>query len=112
MPRAITAADSLRTFKKKLREFFFESFKVSYERYLLMFVSIIIILTFRYFIQYFKPTLWIINILSNSLELLLQQNSNAKSYDNTAFSTCTPRLWNSIPLDLRISNSVCTFKNI
>ena len=29
MPRAITAADSLRTFKKKLRESFFESFKVS-----------------------------------------------------------------------------------
>ena len=57
MPRAITAADSLRTFKKKLREFFFESFKVSQESYLLMFLSIIIILTFRYFIQYFKPTL-------------------------------------------------------
>ena len=57
MPRAITAADSLRTFKKKLREFFFESFKVSQESYLLMLLSIIIILTFRYFIQYFKPTL-------------------------------------------------------
>ena len=104
MPRAITAADNLRTFKKN---------KVSKESYyLLMFLSIIIILTFRYFIQYFKLTLWIINIRSNSLELLLQQNSNTKSYDNTAFFTCAPRLWNIIPLDLRISNSVCTFKNI
>ena len=29
LPRAITAADSLRTFKKKLREFLFESFLVA-----------------------------------------------------------------------------------
>ena len=29
LPRAITSADNLRTFKKKLREFIFESFLVS-----------------------------------------------------------------------------------
>ena len=47
---------------------------------------------------------------SNSLELLLQQKSNIKTYGNRAFSICAPRLWNSIPLDIRKSNSVSTFK--
>ena len=49
LPRAITA-DSLHTFEKNLRKFLFESFLVGEERYLLMFLSIIVILTFRYFI--------------------------------------------------------------
>ena len=57
LPRAITTADSLHTFKKKLREFLFASFLVSEERNPLMFLSTITILTFRYFIQYFKLTL-------------------------------------------------------
>ena len=35
---------------RNTREFLFESFLVSEESYLLMFLSIIIILTFRYFI--------------------------------------------------------------
>ena len=47
---------------------------------------------------------------SNSLELLLQQKSNTKTYGDRAFSTCAPRLWNSIPLGIRKSNSVSTFK--
>ena len=47
---------------------------------------------------------------SNSLELLLQQKSNTKTYGDRAFSICAPRLWNSIPLDIRKSNSVSTFK--
>ena len=40
-PSATTAADSLHTFIRKLREFLFESFLVSWEGYLLMFVSIV-----------------------------------------------------------------------
>ena len=47
---------------------------------------------------------------SNTLELLLQQKSNTKTYGDRAFSICAPRLWNSIPLDIRKSNSVSTFK--
>ena len=40
-PSATTAADSLHTLIRKLREFLFESFLVSWEGYLLMFVSIV-----------------------------------------------------------------------
>ena len=47
----------------------------------------------------------------NFQELLLQQKSN-KTYGDRAFSTCAPRLWNNIPLDIRKSNSVSTFKKI
>ena len=63
LPRAITAVDSLRIFKEKLREFLFESFLVSWRSYLSMFLSITIILSFRCFIQYFKLTLWTIYLL-------------------------------------------------
>ena len=45
-------------------------------------------------------------LCSNSLELLLQQKSNTKTYGDRAFSICAPRLWNSIPLDIRKWNSV------
>ena len=48
---------------------------------------------------------------SNSLEFLLQQNSNTKTYGDRAFSICAPTLWNGIPLDIRKSSSVSTFKN-
>ena len=48
---------------------------------------------------------------ANFLDLLLQQKSNTKTYGDRAFSICAPRLWNSIPLDIRKSNSVSTFKN-
>ena len=49
-------------------------------------------------------------LCSNSLELLLQQKSNTKTYGDRAFSTCAPKLWNSILLDIHKSNSVSTFK--
>ena len=50
---------------------------------------------------------------SNSLELLLQQKSNNKTYGDRAFSTCAPRLWNNIPLDTHKSNNVSTYtKNL
>ena len=39
----------------------------------------------------------------------LQQKSNTKTYGDRAFSTCAPRLWNNIPLDILRSNSVSTF---
>lgn len=47
---------------------------------------------------------------SNSLELFLQPKSKTKSYGERVFSTCGPRLWNSIPLDIHNSNSVCSLK--
>ena len=49
---------------------------------------------------------------SNSLELLLQQKSNTKTYGDRAFSTCAPRLWNNIPLDICKSNSVLLLKKL
>ena len=52
LPRAITATDNLRTFKKKLREFLSESFLVSQESYQLMFLSIIKIYNFNVQIFY------------------------------------------------------------
>ena len=52
LPRAITATDNLRTFKKKLREFLSESFLVSQESYHLMFLSIIKIYNFNVQIFY------------------------------------------------------------
>lgn len=47
---------------------------------------------------------------SNSLELFLQPKSKTKSYGERVLSTCGPRLWNSIPLDIHNSNSVCSLK--
>ena len=49
-------------------------------------------------------------LCSNSLELFLQPKSKTKSYGERVFSTCGPRLWNSIPLDIHNSNSVCSLK--
>lgn len=42
-------------------------------------------------------------IMPNSL----QQISKSKCYEEWAFPTCAPRLWNSISLEIRKSNSFC-----
>ena len=64
----------------------------------------------RYLVELLKCQNHSRTLRSNSLELLLQQKSNTKTYGDRAFSTCVPRLSNNIPLDIRRSNNVSTFK--
>ena len=50
------------------------------------------------------------NLRSSSRQLLEQPQSFTKTYGDRAFSVCTPKLWNSLPLDLRKSPSLTSFK--
>ena len=50
------------------------------------------------------------NLRSSSRQLLGQPRSFTKTYGNRAFSVCAPKLWNSLPLDLRKSPSLTSFK--
>ena len=43
--------------------------------------------------------------------LLNVPKTNKKTYGDRAFSAAGPRLWNSLPLDLKISPSVSIFKS-
>ena len=63
----------------------------------------------RYLVELFQYQNHSRKLRPNFQELLLQQKSN-KTYGDRAFSTCAPRLWNNIPLDIRKLNSVSTFK--
>ena len=49
--------------------------------------------------------------LRSSSRLLEQPQSFMKTYGDRAFSVCAPKLWNSLPLDLRKSPSLTSFKN-
>jgi len=43
--------------------------------------------------------------------LLLEPKFNLKSYGSHVFSVCAPRLWNSLPLEIRkCDDSIGTFK--
>ena len=42
--------------------------------------------------------------------MLEQPRSFTKTYGDKAFSVCAPKLWNSLPLDLRKSASLTGFK--
>ena len=50
------------------------------------------------------------NLRSASKQLLEQPRSFTKTYEDKAFSVCAPKLWNSLPLDLRKSPSLTGFK--
>ena len=50
------------------------------------------------------------NLQSSSRQLLEQPQSFTKTYGDRAFSVCAPKLWNSLPLDLRKSPSLTSFK--
>ena len=43
--------------------------------------------------------------------LLATTTYNNKTYGGRAFSNCAPKLWNDLPLDIRQSSSLETFKN-
>ena len=46
---------------------------------------------------------------SSTQLLLLEPNFNLKTYGSRAFSVCAPRLWNSLPLEIRKCDSIDTF---
>ena len=47
---------------------------------------------------------------SGDMHLLVQPRSSQKSYGDRAFSVMAPRLWNKLPLGLRMCDSLDTFK--
>ena len=50
------------------------------------------------------------NLRSAPKQLLEQPPSFTKTYRDKAFSVCVPKVWNSLPLDLRKSPSLTGFK--
>jgi hypothetical protein len=50
------------------------------------------------------------SLRSESKHLLSEQTFRHKSFGGRAFSTCAPRLWNSLPISLRSETDLDTFK--
>ena len=78
----------------------------------------VLLLTFRYLngkapkylcdlLQTYQP---IRSLRSESRNLLIEKSSKSKTYGDRAFSVAAPRLWNSMPMDLRDISSIETFK--
>ena len=50
--------------------------------------------------------------LRSSTQFLLKvPTSNLKTYGDRAFSVCAPKLWNSLPLNVRLSSGIASFKS-
>ena len=50
-------------------------------------------------------------MLRSSSQLVLPEPKfNFKTYGSRAFSVCAPGLWNSLPLEIRMCDSIDTFK--
>ena len=47
---------------------------------------------------------------SSNNRLLDEPRANLKTYDERAFSVAAPRLWNKLPLQIRLSSSEAVFK--
>ena len=50
------------------------------------------------------------SLRSNVQDLLIQPTCKTKTYGDRAFSVCAPKIWNTIPLEIRQSSSVLLFK--
>ena len=50
------------------------------------------------------------NLRSVDQGLLTVPKSNQRTYGDRAFSVAAPKLWNSLPLDIRNSGSITLFK--
>ena len=50
------------------------------------------------------------SLRSNSQDLLVQPSCKTKTYGDRAFSVCAPKIWNSVPLEIRHSSTVLLFK--
>ena len=60
----------------------------------------------RSLIDYYAPT----RLLRSSDKFLLRQPRTHTSIGKRAFSVCAPSIWNSIPLPIRLSSSLPSFK--
>ena len=49
-------------------------------------------------------------VRNDELELLKEPKGRLKSHGDRAFSVYAPKLWNTLPLDLRVSSSIDCFK--
>ena len=52
------------------------------------------------------------SLRSAALHLLTVPSSNTKSYGDRAFSVAAPKLWNSLPVHIRTSDSLSSFKSL
>ena len=50
------------------------------------------------------------SLRSNSQDLLMQPTCKTKTYGDRAFSICAPKLWNTVPLEIRRSSTLLLFK--
>ena len=51
------------------------------------------------------------NLRSTDKYLLRMPQTHLKTYGDRAFSVAAPRLWNALPMDIKLSPSVSVFKN-
>ena len=51
------------------------------------------------------------SLRSSSLKMLLVPRTKLKTFGDRAFSISGPKLWNDLPLDIRTSESIGTFKS-
>ena len=65
-----------------------------------------------YLTELLKPYHPAANLRSGSRELLIILNSKMKLFGDRAFSIAGPRLWNSLPMDIRKADSVQQFKSL
>ena len=50
------------------------------------------------------------SLRSNFQGLLIQPTCKTKTYGDRAFSVCGPKIWNTVPLEIRQSSTVVLFK--
>ena len=50
------------------------------------------------------------NLRSSDKKLLVESQCRSKAYGDRAFSICGPRLWNKLPLSIRMCECVNSFK--
>ena len=50
------------------------------------------------------------SLRSNFQDLLIQPTCKTKTYGDRAFSVCAPKIWNTVPLEIRQSSTVVLFK--
>ena len=60
----------------------------------------------RSLLNYYAPP----RLLRSSDQLLLSQRRTRTSIGQRAFSACAPNIWNSLPLSIRLSQSLASFK--
>ena len=65
-----------------------------------------------YLTELLKPYHPAANLRPGSRELLIIPNSKMKSFGDRAFSIAGPRLWNSLPMNIRKADSVQQFQSL